>query len=50
MEEPADMCKTPILVSRKMARGKDKIYFDQACSESFCRFGGSSRSFTSTIR
>ncbi|GJR54664.1 hypothetical protein Tco_1405185 [Tanacetum coccineum] len=36
--------------SRKMARGKDKIYFDQTCSESFCRFGGSSRSFTSTIR
>ncbi|CAI9265912.1 unnamed protein product [Lactuca saligna] len=33
-----------------MARGKDKIYFDQTCSESFCRFGGSSRTFTSTIR
>nr|GEW81463.1 reverse transcriptase domain-containing protein [Tanacetum cinerariifolium] len=50
MEEPADMCKTEILVSQKMARGKDKIYIDQTCSESFCRFGGSSRSFTSTIR
>ncbi|GJQ89763.1 ulp1 protease family, C-terminal catalytic domain-containing protein [Tanacetum coccineum] len=45
MEEPADMWKTEILVSRKMAHGKDKIYFDQTCSESFCRFGGSSRSF-----